>query len=133
MALKINMKPSDAVYVGASMITVESQSNVTLLIDGDVPVLRASEWIDEPRAGDHAARLQHVVQQMYFAGDVAGFHEDYFALAKVLASDDPATVPHIAKVNSHLARGEFYKALKVARGLAESCVPPREIAGAQEG
>lgn len=119
MTLKINLKPREAVYVGTTSITVVSEGNVTLAIDGDAPILRSSERIDEPLANDHAARLQYVIQQMFLARDLAGFYEEYFALAQRLSSDNADLARHIARTNYHLAQGELYKALKSARALVE--------------
>jgi flagellar biosynthesis repressor protein FlbT len=123
MALKINMKPRDSVYIGSSAITVASDGNVTLLIDGDAPVLRGSERIAEPNGDDPMVRIQYIIQQMYLLRDIASFHEDYFTLAQKLIQNDTEMAPHIARINCHLVQGEFYKALKTVRDIAGQAEP----------
>ena len=123
MSLKINLKPNEAVYVGVSRVTVMSEGNVTLLIDGDTPVLRAKEHIGEPPREDVAARLRYVVQQMYLAQDIASFQEEYFALAQELTGDSAERAEHVARTNAFLIQGEFYKALKQTRFLMEGEAP----------
>jgi flagellar protein FlbT len=123
MALKINMKPRDSVYIGSSAITVASDGNVTLLIEGDAPVLRGSERIAEPHGDDPMSRIQYIIQQMYLLRDIASFHEDYFTLAQKLIREDSDMAPHIARINCHLVAGEFYKALKTVRDVAGQTDP----------
>lgn len=123
MALKINMKPKDSVYIGSSAITVASDGNVTLLIDGDVPVLRGSERIAEPVTDDPMARIQYIIQQMYLLRDIASFHEEYFALVQKVITNDAEMAQHVARINSHLVQGQFYKALKSIRELAANEPP----------
>lgn len=120
MTLKINLKSREAVYIGATCVTILSEGNVTLAIDGDAPILRSSERISEPPADNFAARLQYVIQQMFLAQDIAAFQEEYFALAQKLSGDDVDMSRLVATTNFHLARGEFYKALKSARKLVEN-------------
>ena len=134
MTLKINLKPHEGVYVGTTSVTVLSESNVILGIDGDAPVLRSNERIAEPPADSHAARLQYVIQQMYLAQDLAAFHEEYFTLAHKLSDRNANLARLVAATNFHLVQGEFYKALKSARKLVEdeqatatdTCVQPEQ-------
>ncbi len=127
MTLKINMKPRESVHVGDSTITIASGGNVTLLIDGDVPVLRGSEWIDEPAIDDLLPRIQYIIQQMYLLKDISGFHEEYFALAQKLTEADAEMAQLLAKINLHLVKGEFYKALKLVRTSAEQAGETEQV------
>lgn len=120
MVLRINVKPNEAVYIGLTRITLVSQGNVTLLIERDAPVLREKDVIAPPPPEAHAARLQYLIQQMYLGGGVAGFNEEYFALARAMSDEGGDRAEHIARTNFHLARGEFYKALKLARLFAQT-------------
>jgi flagellar protein FlbT len=118
MALKVELKPGERIFIGECVITNDDQ-RTRLLIDGTAPVLREKDIMTAERADTPAKRIYLAVQLMYTSRDPQIHHEVYFALIRDIVQAAPSTWPHIETINNHILRGELYKALKQSKKLIE--------------
>jgi len=118
MALKVELKPGERIFIGECVITNDDQ-RTRLLIDGTAPVLREKDIMTAERANTPAKRIYLAVQLMYTSRDPRLHHDVYFALVRDIVQAAPSTWPHIENINNHILSGELYKALKQSRKLIE--------------
>jgi flagellar protein FlbT len=118
MALKVELKPGERIFIGECVITNDDQ-RTRLLINGPAPVLREKDIMTPERADTPAKRIYLAVQLMYTSRDPRIHHDVYFALIRDIVQAAPSTWPHIEIINNHILRGELYKALKQSRKLIE--------------
>ena len=118
MALKVELKPGERIFIGECVITNDDQ-RTRLLIDGTAPVLREKAIMTAERANTPAKRIYLAVQLMYTSREPRMHHDVYFALVRDIVQAAPSTWPHIENINNHILSGELYKALKQSRKLIE--------------
>jgi flagellar protein FlbT len=118
MALKVELKPGERIFIGECVITNDDQ-RTRLLIDGTAPVLREKDIMTAERADTPAKRIYLAVQLMYTSRDPRTHHEVYFALIRDIVQAAPSTWPFIESINNLILRSELYKALKQSRKLIE--------------
>jgi flagellar protein FlbT len=118
MALKVELKPGERIFIGECVITNDEQ-RTRLLIDGTAPVLREKDIMTAEGADTPAKRIYLAVQLMYTSRDPRTHHEVYFALIRDIVQAAPSTWAYIEIINNHILRGELYKALKHSRKLIE--------------
>jgi flagellar protein FlbT len=118
MALKVELKPGERIFIGESVITNDDQ-RTRLLIDGVAPVLREKDIMTLEKANSPAKRIYLAVQLMYTSRDPRVHHEIYFSLIRDIVEAAPSTWSYIENINNHILRGDLYKALKQSRKLTE--------------
>ena len=118
MALKVELKPGERIFIGECVITNDDQ-RTRLLIDGEAPVLREKDIMTAEQADTPGKRIYLAVQLMYTSKDPRTHHEVYFALIRDIVQAAPSTWPQIETINNHILSGELYKALKQSRKLIE--------------
>jgi flagellar biosynthesis repressor protein FlbT len=118
MALKVELKPGERIFIGECVITNDDQ-RTRLLIDGTAPVLREKDIMTAERADTPAKRIYLAVQLMYTSRDPRMHHDIYFALIRDIVQAAPSTWPQIEIINNHILSGELYKALKQSRKLID--------------
>lgn len=71
MALKINLKDGESIYLGMSKLTVVHDGSYTILVidGGDLPVMKQSETITLDDADTSEKRIYYHLQQHYLSGD----------------------------------------------------------------
>lgn len=113
LPLKINIKGGDSLLIADSRFTVVGDGYTTVIIEGEIPVLRESESISEREATDAPKRLCFEIQQFYLTRG-----PDHLERAKALASgmDDADGITHILDL---LEQGQPFQALKAARKLVK--------------
>jgi flagellar biosynthesis repressor protein FlbT len=118
MALKVELKPGERIFIGECVITNDDQ-RTRLLIDGAAPVLREKDIMTAEQANTPGKRIYLAVQLMYTSSDPRTHHEVYFALIRDIVQAAPSTWPLIEAINNHILSGELYKALKQSRKLID--------------
>jgi len=118
MALKVELKPGERIFIGECVITNDDQ-RTRLLINGAVPVLREKDIMTAETANTPAKRIYLAVQLMYTSRDPRIHHDVYFALIRDIVQAAPSTWPYVESINNHILRGELYKALKQSRKLID--------------
>jgi flagellar biosynthesis repressor protein FlbT len=56
---------------------------------------------------------------MYLDGTIDNHKEGYFAVVHEIVAAAPSTAQYVAEINNRILNGDFYKALKAAKGLIE--------------
>ena len=132
MALTLELKPGERLMVGDCIITNSGQ-RTRLLIEGETPVLREKDVMTYSRADSPAKRIYLALQLMYLAKNPDVHRDVYFALVRDLTAAAPSTLPFIESINTEIAAGDIYRALKgAAKLIAHESQLMGKSAGADE-
>ena len=116
MPLRVELKPFERIVIGDSVI-INSGTRTCFLIDGETPILRERDTVTVETANTPAKRLYLCVQTMYLKSDVTRYRERYLGLIKELQDVIPNSRDLIGSVETFVASGSLYKALKEIRKL----------------
>ena len=116
MPLRVELKPFERIIVGETVI-INSGTRTSFLIDGEAPILREKDTVTAETANTPVKRLYLCVQTMYLKNDIPRYRAAYLGFVKDLREAVPASRDLIDAVNSHIASGALYKALKEIRKL----------------
>lgn len=117
MALRVTLSPGERLFVGTTTILVDVPHTVTIIIDGNLPVLREKDIVDADASAGEATKLYATLQTMYLTGNIENMLPDYTSQARALLSVVPKAGPVIAEIDAEIRNGSIYKALKAARSL----------------
>lgn len=109
MALKLNLKPGDRLYMGTSKVLVTGTGYATIIIEGDMPVLRESDAIEPDDVTTIAQRFRYAIQQAYLSGET-GFLDAAQGLCGQLEAGQQAAEECLALFRV----GQRFKALREA-------------------
>ena len=115
MTLRLTLKPGEAVLIGTSRLTVVSKGSCTVILEGDLPVMRAAECITEAEATDPLSRFRFVLQEIYLRNDLASLQADYFRAASRLVAARPDMLTLVERTNELLMAGALWDAVRLAR------------------
>ncbi len=119
MALKISLKPNEKIFIGGAVVQ-NGDSQVDLNILNDVPLLRGKDVLTEQDADTACKRIYLCVQLMYMdRSNLYAYQQNYRELIEALIVEAPDSTQYVAKINSDLACGKYYQAMKCARKLME--------------
>ena len=118
MALVIDLKPHEKVLIGDAVITNDEQ-RTRIHIEGDSPILRQKDVMQEDEADSPCKKIYFVVQCMYMARDPAPYRDTYFGMIDDVKAAAPSTSPYIASINDHINSNHYFKALKDAKKLID--------------
>lgn len=124
MGLKLNIKPGERFYVGTGAVTVISDHIVSVIVDGDAPVLRAEDHVEASAATTPIAALRYTLQQMYLTGDTTALHGRYFQQGQALWTEHPELQTILTQLNALLMQGQTYKAIRLAKTLSDTDAQP---------
>ncbi len=117
MALRLSLKPRERVIIGGAVLR-NGGSPTHLTVENRVPVLRQADVLSPRAAQTPCRRIYLALQLLYLDPENAPAHlETYRRLAGDVTRAAPSTRSMIAGVESHLAAGDHYRALKAARPL----------------
>ena len=116
MPLRVELKPFERIIIGETVI-INSGTRTSFLIDGEAPILREKDTVTAETANTPVKRLYLCVQTMYLKNDIPRYRAAYLGFVKDLREAVPASRDLIDAVNSHIASGALYKALKEIRKL----------------
>ena len=119
MSLKLTLSPGERLYIGTTSLVVASDATVSIIIDGDLPVLREKDMMAEADATGDAAGLYLAVQSVYMSGEVTKFLPEYRARAEALGDRLPGSAPLLSIIEDEMRGGNVYRALRAARKLVE--------------
>jgi flagellar biosynthesis regulator FlbT len=129
MTLKLTLKPGESVFIGTTRLSVVSRATCTVLIDGNAPVIRASEWLDETDATETLPRFRYILQEMYLRDDRVGLIQEYFVAAANLLAERPEARAWVSRTNELLMTGSLWEAVKVGKELARRLAPEAPARG----
>ena len=119
MALKLNLKPSESVIIGGTVIR-NGAKGTELFIENNVPILRHKDILSEQEANSPCKRIYFVVQLMYIdEKNLQAYHQTYWTLVKDVLAAAPSTGKLIKQLSDNILRNNYYQALKTARKLIE--------------
>ncbi len=119
MSLKLTLKPNEKIFIGGAVVQ-NGDSAAELSILNDVALLREKDILTEEMADSPCRRLYLSVQLMYIdSANLASYQQTYRKLMADLIEAAPSTVDYLAIINTELACGRYYHALKGARKLVE--------------
>lgn len=121
MALKIVLKSGERLLIGTSKLLVPSHDYVTLIIEGDVPVMKEHEAITLKEADSPARQLYYHVQQLYLSGENA--HAEAAERLAGAFRKYEASAADAAELLGLLKEGALYKAVKTARRIMQLFEP----------
>ncbi len=119
MALVIDLKPTERIIIGTTLITNDSGHSSRLRIEGDAPILREKDIMRESDADTPCKRVYLTIQLMYLADTPEALHQTYFDQVRDILQAAPSMTPFFGKINALLLNDEYYKALKEARNLVK--------------
>jgi len=119
MTLKLTLKPGESVCIGTTRLTVRSAATCTVLIDGDAPVMRAGDMLEEAHASEPMARFRYVIQEIYLRGQSPERMDAYVDAAVGLIASRPDIAASVQRVNALLRTGSVFEAVKFAKRLAK--------------
>ena len=119
MALKITLKPHEKMIIDGAVVT-NGNNRCELYIENSVPLLRQKDILSEKEADSPARRIYFAIQLMYIdRANLELHHKTYWKLVQELIQAVPSTLPVIDAINDTILKGQYYHALKGARGLIE--------------
>jgi flagellar biosynthesis repressor protein FlbT len=114
--LRVELKPFERIVIGETVL-INSGTRTSFLIDGEAPILRERDTVTAETANTPAKRLYLCVQTMYLKSDIAKYRTAYQGLMRDLRNVSPGDRLAIDAIDSHVAGGALYKALKEIRKL----------------
>jgi flagellar protein FlbT len=116
MPLRVELKPFERIIIGETVI-INSGTRTSFLIDGEAPILREKDTVTAETANTPVKRLYLCVQTMYLKNDIPRYRAAYLGFINDLREAVPGSRDLIDAINSHIAGGALYKALKEIRKL----------------
>lgn len=116
MALKVELKPFERIIIGTSVVT-NGEHRTRLYVEGDSPILREKDILTPETADTPAKRVYLAIQMMYLESDIDQFKETYFTLTDEIVRAAPSTTLMVDAINTEIARGKLYRALKETKKL----------------
>ncbi|MBI5331294.1 MAG: flagellar biosynthesis repressor FlbT [Betaproteobacteria bacterium] len=119
MPLKISLKPREKFFIGGAVVE-NGDSHADLTILNDVPLLREKDVMTEQEADSPCRRIYLCVQSMYMDPvSMTHYQQQYRRMLDEVTEAAPSTGRFVADINTHLASGRYYQAMKAARHLVE--------------
>ncbi|MDA8123747.1 MAG: flagellar biosynthesis repressor FlbT [Deltaproteobacteria bacterium] len=117
MGLKIALKPKERVIIAGAAI-VNGPSPATLLVENNVPVLRAKDILKEREAQTPSQKIYFIIQLMYLDPDnLPSHHKLYWQHVRSFLKAAPSALGLIDAISTHILSANYYRALKSARKL----------------
>ncbi len=118
MALVIDLKPSERIIIGESLIT-NDKSRTRLHIEGTSAILREKDIMREEEANSPCKKIYLFVQMMYLSNTPEDLHGDYFKLVHEIQNAAPSTAVFFMQINDMITDNKYYNALRKAHELIE--------------
>jgi flagellar protein FlbT len=119
MALKIELKPEERLFIGEHILINGNDRRMKLVIETKSRMLRESEMISEDEADTLCGQLQFAMQRLYLANDPAPLLPAVEQLIVTIAEREPKFQSVMDVISEHIAGERYYPALKLAKGLRE--------------
>lgn len=119
MALKIELKPEERLFIGEHVIINGNDRRMKVVIESKSRMLRESEILAEADAVTACDKLQVSLQHLYLYNDAPRFQEELVGLCNAIAESMPGFKQMVDEIAEHVNEERYYPALKVARTLRE--------------
>jgi flagellar protein FlbT len=119
MALKITLKPDEKLILGGAIIK-NGGSKAELLIENNVTILREKDIMLEDEVNSPCKRIYFVIQLMYIEeGGLEKHYKLYWKLVSDVVKAAPSQNALLREISELILKGNYYKALKLARKLID--------------
>lgn len=119
MPLHLTLRPHEKVLIGGAVIQNGGERSELLLLN-DVVVLRQKDVLTDDTADTPCKVLYYAVQLMYMDGNDFDRYQSLFSqLSEGVPGELPGALEYIEVISEHVAKGEFYRALKAAKQLVQ--------------
>lgn len=104
--------------LGGAVVRNPGRQAVHLVVETAVPVLRQADILPEQRANTTCDHLYLAVQMLYLEpAKQDSLQQLYLELAQDVVKAAPSLIPILQEVSIHVACGDYYRALQVAKRL----------------
>lgn len=114
MPLRFDLGPFEELHIGRSVIK-NSHERSLFVVEGDMPILKGKEYLQETAAQSTLEKLYHCVQQMYLEEACDAYQGRYLQLAAQTMREDPRLSSELEAADLLIKAGDFYRALKGLR------------------
>ena len=119
MPLEVLLRPGDYIFIGTAKVVVRSGDYTKLAIEGSMPVLRESDFVELGDAPTRARELYVMLQEAYMQDDFGTRQDEYAERVSALLRQSPSAAATVASINGWIGKQNLYKALKAARPLVD--------------
>ena len=117
MPLRISLKAGERLIVGGAVVR-NGQTRADLLIENDVPILRAREVMSLDEANSPCRRIYFAIQLMYVDPERLEEHQKLFwQVVREVIEASPSTNALLTEISTRISDGQYYPALKLGRKL----------------
>ena len=116
MALRFDLGPFEQLHIGKCVIK-NSQVRALFVVEGEMPILRATAYLQPDLAKGPLEKLYCCIQKMYLEEAHDEFQGTYLALAASSLREDQALFTELGSVDQLVAAKQHFKALKALRKL----------------
>lgn len=119
MALRLKLKAGERVIIGGAVIR-NGTARTELLVENEVPLLRESDILSPRAVRTPCERIYLALQLLYVDPERSDEHRATLqALVGDVAQAAPSCRRFLTTIESHVAAGQLYQALKGAKGLLQ--------------
>jgi flagellar protein FlbT len=119
MALRFDLGPYDQLHIGKCVLK-NSHERALFIVEGEMPILRAKDFLQPALAASSLEKLYCCIQQMYLEEAHEELQRSYLALAARSLTEDPTLYAELQSVDQLIASRQYYKALKGLKKLTRA-------------
>ena len=119
MALRFDLGPYDQLHIGKCVLK-NSHERALFIVEGEMPILRAKDFLQPALAASSLEKLYCCIQQMYLEEAHEELQGSYLALAARSLTEDPTLYAELQSVDQLIASRQYYKALKGLKKLTRA-------------
>ena len=119
MALRFDLGPYDQLHIGKCVLK-NSHERALFIVEGEMPILRAKDFLQPALAASSLEKLYCCIQQMYPEETHEELQGSYLALAARSLTEDPTLYAELQSVDQLIASRQYYKALKGLKKLTRA-------------
>ena len=115
MPLRFDLGPFEELHIGRCILK-NSHERSLFAVEGNMPILRGSEFLQQTAAHVPLEKLYHCIQQMYLE-EAPEYQGRYLQLAAESVRTDRKLSAELETVDQFVRAGNFYRALKIIKKL----------------
>ena len=119
MALRFDLLPFDQLHIGKCVLK-NSHERALFVVEGNMPILRAKDFLQSALAASSLEKLYCCIQQMYLEEAHEELQGSYLALAARSLTEKPTLYAELQTVDQLVTTRQHYQALKGLKKLIRS-------------
>lgn len=119
MALKLNIKPGEKLFIPGGTIEIAASGTIAIALNGNIAIIREGDYLSQGQTHTPARQMCFALQSVYLSVDGASkIHSYADALRKFKpASEESSDL--LSELNGHVYEGDIFRALKVCRKIVQ--------------